>query len=1367
MPERKCERTGQWTRLKTFDGVRYTRTPECKHPSGFQHGSLEPSQPLYYIGDTTTYQCYEGYELYGSASRTCQPNGKWSGSTPICIRKSDEEACTDPGVPAGSIRTGNNFDIDDKVTYECARGLIFFGSKVRICQESGEWTGSEPACYYPYTYDTPEEAASKLGSSLNALLEVSNPEKPNEKKDHGRKIILKQNSILHIYIVLDTSDSVQEDFEKSKECVMDLMDKISAYEVSPKYGILSFASTTITVVDIADKKMDPAQAIQKLEEFKSTEHLDQTGTNIKGAMDKVYEMMSAQKATLKNFNEVRNVIILLTDGHVNMGGDPYPTVRKIQYLVGTNASGDARDEYLDIYGFGVGTDVDKELINKLTSKKNNENHYFLLQSPELLRETFDKMIDESDSVALCGLYKDTEEQKLKQGDYKRQEHYPWHVSIQITRQGKAESCKGSIVGNKHVLTAAHCFTTEDDQTNVKVLIDDKDDDQKRSKDKKVKAIHLHPNYSIYSKKNQGIDEFYDYDIAVIELNETLNTIKISPKARPICIPCTEESRRALRLKPEATCKDQIENLFSQDIVDAFFVTGIETQMKNMNVKIKLKNQPQLKCNEDALKAPLYTKLKDWRAVVTDRFLCTGGTDPEIDEVTCKGDSGGSLVVKKKRRAFQVGVISWGNKNLCQPNRKSSTPDSRDYYINLLKFIYGNLTYSLQSVYMDGETLPDQHARNTIPVTCSVAHVGIKGGSFHVVGTGFGSKLRYVCPENEYPHPMQIRICERTGQWTRLKTIDGSDYNRKPECKQIICPDPLGFEHGSVEPADLQYYIGQTTTYQCFDGYVLHGSESRTCQPHGKWNGTTPICVRRSEEEACTDPGVPAGSTRTGDNFDIDDKVTYECKSGMILFGSKERVCLESGEWTGSEPACYFSYTYDTSDEAASKLGSSLNALLEVSDPEKPNIKKDHSRRIILKQGSTLHIYIVLDTSESVHEEFEKSKESIMDLMDKISAYEVSPKYAIFSFASKTITVVDIADKKMDPAQARQKLEDFQATEHEDQTGTNIRGAMEKVYVMISAQKATLKDFDEVRNVIILITDGRVNMGGDPYPVVRQIQYLVGTNASGDARDEYLDIYVFGVGDVDKDTINKMASHKTNEEHAFVLNNHTDLKETFEKMIEDDENSVKVKIDDRDAGNPDKPIVKSVASILVHPKYNIHLKKNEGIPEFYDYDIAIIVLKDDDNNKIKFSQKARPICVPCTEESRRALRLQPGTSCKDQMDVLFLQDVVDAFFVTTENNDLKNMNVKIKLRNQPKRKCNEDALKATVYSKVKDWKEVVTERFLCTGGIEPETDEVTCKGQQHTWIWSVDVSSVGLHDKDEFQLRLGLVMLWRNNCMNRR
>ena len=36
------------------------------------------------LNDTITYSCVEGYELVGSATRTCQLNGTWSGSEPYC-----------------------------------------------------------------------------------------------------------------------------------------------------------------------------------------------------------------------------------------------------------------------------------------------------------------------------------------------------------------------------------------------------------------------------------------------------------------------------------------------------------------------------------------------------------------------------------------------------------------------------------------------------------------------------------------------------------------------------------------------------------------------------------------------------------------------------------------------------------------------------------------------------------------------------------------------------------------------------------------------------------------------------------------------------------------------------------------------------------------------------------------------------------------------------------------------------------------------------------------------------------------------------------------------------------------------------------
>ena len=38
-----------------------------------------------YEGDTCNFTCNTGYELTGSDTRTCQSNGRWSGSDDMCI----------------------------------------------------------------------------------------------------------------------------------------------------------------------------------------------------------------------------------------------------------------------------------------------------------------------------------------------------------------------------------------------------------------------------------------------------------------------------------------------------------------------------------------------------------------------------------------------------------------------------------------------------------------------------------------------------------------------------------------------------------------------------------------------------------------------------------------------------------------------------------------------------------------------------------------------------------------------------------------------------------------------------------------------------------------------------------------------------------------------------------------------------------------------------------------------------------------------------------------------------------------------------------------------------------------------------------
>ncbi|KAL0162546.1 hypothetical protein M9458_041942, partial [Cirrhinus mrigala] len=55
--------------------------------------------------------------------------------------------CPDPGVPPGSNRIGSIFHTGNKVTYRCESPLTLIGSKVRVCQDGGQWSGTEPQCY--------------------------------------------------------------------------------------------------------------------------------------------------------------------------------------------------------------------------------------------------------------------------------------------------------------------------------------------------------------------------------------------------------------------------------------------------------------------------------------------------------------------------------------------------------------------------------------------------------------------------------------------------------------------------------------------------------------------------------------------------------------------------------------------------------------------------------------------------------------------------------------------------------------------------------------------------------------------------------------------------------------------------------------------------------------------------------------------------------------------------------------------------------------------------------------------------------------------------------------------------------------------
>ncbi|XP_026542699.1 complement factor B-like [Notechis scutatus] len=534
---RTCESGRYWSTMKNINNINVSRARckviNCPRVAEFENGYFEPPQQHYNINDNITFTCYGGYNMKGSEVRTCLPNGKWSGKTTICDDGTGH--CTNPGIPIGSRKEGNQYRIEYRVRYTCENGLVLFGSEERICQEFGGWSGSEPECRQPYTFDTPEEVANNFISSLTETAEAAESSK-NTSSTQKRKIVIKKGGTMNIYFLLDASKSIKEvDFNSTLNVTIKLIEKISSYDVSPNYAVITFATNSKELFNTFHaQSTDAAWVIEQLQDIKVSEHKIKPGTNIKKALTTVYEMMISQEADERRrglnpppvSNSTRHVILLLSDGRYNMGGEPGPVINNIKEFLRIKKSGsDSRNEFL-----------------------------------------------------------------------------------------------GSVFS---------------------------------------------PN-------------------------------------RPICLPCTQGTTRALRKSlATTTCQDHENELLPVGNIRSFFVSDCKfkgqetTGLIRRHVQVK-NGEKKMACEQDARNAKFYKNVTNIKDVVTDNFLCTGGQDPVLDPNTCKGDSGGPLIIQKKLRYIQVGVISWGVTDVCghhiticdEPDKLQRHKPSyaRDYHLNLFKII---------------------------------------------------------------------------------------------------------------------------------------------------------------------------------------------------------------------------------------------------------------------------------------------------------------------------------------------------------------------------------------------------------------------------------------------------------------------------------------------------------------------------------------------------------------------------------------------------------------------------------------------------------------------------------------------------------
>uniref|UniRef100_V9KIW5 C3/C5 convertase n=1 Tax=Callorhinchus milii TaxID=7868 RepID=V9KIW5_CALMI len=675
--QRTCRDGGRWSRMRV--GRRIIHRASCKEfrcpRPVLEDGSLWPVGGPYAPGSEVAFQCADGYTLLGSPVRTCGSNGRWSGTNAIC--EDGTEHCRAPGVPPGGVKSGRRYGVGQWVSYRCSEGLILIGSETRSCQKDGEWTGAEPHCQHKYSTDLPDDVASYFATSFSNVLNLAQTETATETETEtdrnahtnasvGRSVTLEAGKELHVYLVLDASGSITEsEFRSAVRAVITFADMISNFEVEAKYGVIAFASVPTILTDMSNADAnDFESAIYNLRavKFSDLKTEGNKGTNIKAALDEVLKMMIFQRRVrekeIDTWLAINHVIVLLTDGKSNTGGEPIRKMQQIRYFLEINKT---REDHLDVYVLGLGPEADKETISKLASNKPNERHAFFLEKEQLVT-VFNHMLRLTSVGDLCGFANASLEAINLTA--------PWHVEIH--KQGDMNyRCSGSIVAKDWILTAAHCFERVSDQEPQRVSVR-----LGNRRSVKVSQFHRHPKYSLRSKVGDGIAEFYDYDAALVKLT---NSLKFTADVRPVCLPCTWDTSRVLQMNSNHTgCSDHERNLLPPvGKISAKFVQ--RNTLKT--AKIMAGAQERRECEESAKKASIYSNVTEVKSVVTERFLCSGGASIPI---ACKGDSGGPLYVQKKYRNIQVGVISWGVEDHC--DRPSHADHARDFHISVFRIM---------------------------------------------------------------------------------------------------------------------------------------------------------------------------------------------------------------------------------------------------------------------------------------------------------------------------------------------------------------------------------------------------------------------------------------------------------------------------------------------------------------------------------------------------------------------------------------------------------------------------------------------------------------------------------------------------------
>ncbi|XP_060583875.1 uncharacterized protein LOC132740036 [Ruditapes philippinarum] len=173
------------------------------------------------------------------------------------------------------------------------------------------------------------------------------------------------------------------------------------------------------------------------------------------------------------------------------------------------------------------------------------------------------------------------------------------------------------------------------------------------------------------------------------------------------------------------------------------------------------------------------------------------------------------------------------------------------------------------------------------------------GYVEVSGTSLGSYAKCVCHQGYELIGIEFIQCQPDGNWGPMNLV---------ECRPVDC-GPLRLSINNSEETTFipknSTHFGSVALIKCKVGYSFsNGNTSVTfiCSEKAAWNSNVSITcspVYCSRPEVTDQPTIEGADT----TYTVDSVIHYSCENGYVLEGYRSRVCLKSGQWSGSAPKC--------------------------------------------------------------------------------------------------------------------------------------------------------------------------------------------------------------------------------------------------------------------------------------------------------------------------------------------------------------------------------------------------------------------------------------------------------------------------------